>query len=412
MTLYCEKPEWKDIVGLPQNDGPEPLCPINYTAEFRDCMDYFRAILRRDERSQRALALTADVIEMNPANYTAWHFRRLCLTALGCDLAKELDEFVFELAPENPKNYQMWHHRRACTEKICAAIVGGDAAAKSSTIVDAIARADATNLRALQAAAKRELDFCLKQLLTDAKNLHAWSHRQWLVAYFGVWAGELAFIDKLIDDDLRNNSAWNHRFFVVTSSHLRDASRLSISTTSSWTTPGDAAASTATATTPPPPPTTSASSITRLSECEYALQYINKAPNNSAPWAYLRGLLLSPKAGALPLSDGATHESLVDDAYRKCGDVQRRAPACPHALALALELVEWRRDRASGAHATSVSAHSALATMSATEIVDLVPSALTADELRAAALRIVALLETQQDCTHANYWRYRREQIK
>ena len=62
--------DWSDVEPIPQDDGPRPVVPIAYTDEFRELMDLFRAVLAKDERSARALKLTADVIAVNAANYT------------------------------------------------------------------------------------------------------------------------------------------------------------------------------------------------------------------------------------------------------------------------------------------------------------------------------------------------------
>ena len=74
-----------DIIPIPQDDGPEPVCSIAYSADFIEAHDILRALLKADERSERALKLTTVCLKLNPANYTVWHYRRRCLIALSND---------------------------------------------------------------------------------------------------------------------------------------------------------------------------------------------------------------------------------------------------------------------------------------------------------------------------------------
>ncbi|BBN11361.1 protein farnesyltransferase/ geranylgeranyltransferase type-1 subunit alpha [Marchantia polymorpha subsp. ruderalis] len=182
---FNERPEWEDLEPVPQDDGPNPVVPISYTRQFRETMDYFRAILKKDERSVRALKLTAEVVGLNSANYTVWHFRRLVLEELGSDLEEELS-FMEEIADLNFKNYQFWQHRRWVAEKRGAVAV------------------------------RDELKYTEIVLQDDAKNYHAWSHRQWVLLNLGGWDGELDYCSKLLSQDIYNNSAWNQRYFVIT----------------------------------------------------------------------------------------------------------------------------------------------------------------------------------------------------
>ncbi|KAK4490948.1 hypothetical protein RD792_001669 [Penstemon davidsonii] len=185
-----ERPEWADVRPVPQDDGPNPLVPIAYTDEFRETMDYFRAVYLANERSPRALHLTKEAIFLNSGNYTVWQFRRLVLEALKVDLHEEL-EFLEKITRDNSKNYQIWHHRRWVAEKL-----GTD-------------------------VTSNELEFTKEIFLEDAKHYHAWSHRQWVLQALGGWEDELAYCDELLEDDIFNNSAWNQRYFVVTRSpHL------------------------------------------------------------------------------------------------------------------------------------------------------------------------------------------------
>ena len=73
MGKYSDDTTWDDIVPLPQDDGgPNPLAAIAYTDEYSEAMSYLRAIMAKNEMSERALSLTEDIIDMNAAHYTVW----------------------------------------------------------------------------------------------------------------------------------------------------------------------------------------------------------------------------------------------------------------------------------------------------------------------------------------------------
>ncbi|KAJ1959620.1 CAAX geranylgeranyltransferase alpha subunit [Dispira parvispora] len=148
-----------------------------------EAMGYFRAIMRSNEKSARALELTEEIIWLNPGHYTAWAYRLDILKALKLDLHQEL-EFLNEFALCNPKTYQLWHHRREIITLL------GDP--------------------------QGEFEFLESVFKEDGKNFHAWAYRQWLLVAFDLWNGELEFIEKILEVDVRNNSVWNQRFFVVT----------------------------------------------------------------------------------------------------------------------------------------------------------------------------------------------------
>ncbi|RDD38820.1 Protein farnesyltransferase/geranylgeranyltransferase type-1 subunit alpha [Trichoplax sp. H2] len=185
-TLCRYNPEWADVTPIEQNDGSVSVVTIAYSEQFKDVFDYFRAVMKSQEVSERAFKLTSDAIAICPANYTVWQYRRRLLKELKKNLWDEL-EMIGNFIIEEPKNYQVWYHRRVLVEWLH----------------------DAT----------QELSFTTEVLQDDPKNFHAWQHRQWCLNTFNLWNdnghNELAYTSDRIKEDVRNNSAWNQRYYVI-----------------------------------------------------------------------------------------------------------------------------------------------------------------------------------------------------
>ena len=248
---------FEDITPIPQTTSYDPYgqpCSIKYTPRFDEVMSLFRALRVRKERSRRMLGIAGEAVILNAANYTAWKERRNCLSFLldeANTVLEKNDLLLREVSFTNRvvadlscyKNYQVWQHRKVISQ--------------------------------LLSEAHQELDSSLQALSRDAKNYHAWSHRQWALSFLFskekkekeendtkhllfLLEAELSFTEELLgmkrieesssaprveimevdgvgkplsrhddteeedDDDevsgavdIFNNSAWNHRYFCL-----------------------------------------------------------------------------------------------------------------------------------------------------------------------------------------------------
>lgn len=255
MGKYSDSPQWADVTPLPTDEGgPNPLAAIAYSDEYAETMSYLRAVMAADEYSPRALDLTEDLIDMNPAHYTVWLYRAKLVMEVHKDdlelgLRGEL-EWLNEVALSHQKNYQIWHHRNLLVDKI------GE-----------LGHVDK----------EAEQGFVEKMFELDAKNYHVWSYRQWLVKRFGLWEkedGELEFTERMLRKDVRNNSAWNHRWYVINGREELGVEGIT-------------------------------DERIREREIEFAQEAIERAPQNASPWNYLRGVMKKSGVGLGCLKDFA-----------------------------------------------------------------------------------------------------------
>lgn len=177
---------WDDLTPLEQNDGPKPIATIAYTEDYATMMGYLRRVMSIEEYSERAFDLTTAVIDMNPAHYTLWEYRRRIID--GIENKKEDMQWLDNSTLEHSKNYQIWHHRQC--------IDSGD-----------------------EDYYRHEHEIARNVIMEDSKHYHAWTHLQWLIrqklgSVFTL-EGELEFVNSQIDSDVHNNSAWNYRYFLL-----------------------------------------------------------------------------------------------------------------------------------------------------------------------------------------------------
>eukprot|EP00398_MALV-I-01_sp_L67-1_P001055 gene1055-735_t len=239
---------FSDVKPLPAPEDSEVLVSIAYSPEFREAHDIFRAVLKKEEKTARALDLTLELIGLNSANYTVWYYRRQCLIALNSNLYDEL-QLTDTITRQNVKNYQVWFHRRWLVEKLD----------DPDTALD-------------------ELSCCAELLESDGKNYNAWSHRIWVNDHFSMWDDEMPFANcaiiewddempfanLMIEKDLLNNSAWNHRMLILHKTGI-------------WSFD------------------TEVQNERRQKEIEFVLTSLQAYPGNEAAWNYLRGFFCDEK---------------------------------------------------------------------------------------------------------------------
>lgn len=183
---------YDDIEPVKINEEQPQLCQILYDDEYKSIMGKLLALMKAQEYSERALAITEAGLDLLASHYTIWIYRYNIITRLDRNLFEELD-WCETIALENEKNYQIWNYRQLIINNILKTEDGRQ-------------RFDP----------HREYPILNAMLEEDAKNHHVWSYRKWLIERFDLFDDEREneFIDQCLTLDLRNNSAWCHRFFL------------------------------------------------------------------------------------------------------------------------------------------------------------------------------------------------------
>lgn len=286
-----------DTKGVEQYNDDCLILRIDYDKYTKIINDYFRAVLVKNEISERVYHLTTLLISVSPANYMGWLVRRKCIDQKELNIKIEDEQdWVDSITELNQKNYQIWHHRKYMCE------ISGDY--------------------------QRELDIINEVFIEEPKNYHAWCHRIWVVRRYDLYLSEFDFVNHLIERDQRNNSAWNYRFFLVNSCHtivnrenvdskVDNKTDKIISDIRGYI-----------------------DNISLTKEVNYSSKFIKKDVDNESVYSYIKGLYYNSDINRenKHLYDNSEIVSLLDE-------VNIENPKCYHVISIKLDLLIEKRNK-------------------------------------------------------------------
>lgn len=188
--------EFSDIIPFTHTESPASLCAIEYSPTYKSTTELLHSLIEKNEISERAFALTYNVINQNPFNVTAWAYRAKLLQD-----SNELNEnwdWLDQISTAVSKNYQIWHFRQL------------------------LLQIDRYNTEAQYLS---EIDLVQMIIQKDKKHYHVWTHYKFLMDEIQANAQvvtrqkslkkALEFTLELIEFDVYNNSAWTFRFHLI-----------------------------------------------------------------------------------------------------------------------------------------------------------------------------------------------------
>eukprot|EP00958_Prasinococcus_capsulatus_P004747 scaffold441_cov382-Prasinococcus_capsulatus_cf.AAC.7 len=200
-SLHDIQAEFADLPPVLQSEGPDTIVQIQYSDEYSQVMDIFRAVLKSKEYSPRALRLTVRALHRAPgASRYVIHLSFLWCPG-GCHRPQQLQLHGLVVSETSIG-------QRATSEH--DGVAGGGAGVRQAG-----GGGEPQDVPGVVPPPEHRGEAECAFQSSDDKNYHAWAHRQWAVRLFSLWGSELEFTDRLIEADNRNNSAWNQRLWVL-----------------------------------------------------------------------------------------------------------------------------------------------------------------------------------------------------